>query len=76
MNNPHQFNYAQQLEHRLKMVSDDLSILKKFISEHGLDEVFNHTASATSDSALCNIVNIEIACDLSSDESLTWGMFK
>ncbi len=76
MNNPHQFNYSQQLEHRLKMVEDDLGIIKKFILEQGLDEVFNRTASATSDSAYCNISNIEIACDLSSDESLSWGMFK
>jgi hypothetical protein len=75
MNNPKQFNYTQQLEHRLLMVKDDLNILKKFISEQGLDEIFNHTASSTSDSALCNITNIEIACDLDDDESLSWGMF-
>lgn len=76
MNNPHQYNYTQQLEHRLAMVQDDLGILKRFILEQGLDEVFNHTASATSDSAYINISNIEIACNLNNDESLSWGMFK
>jgi hypothetical protein len=74
MKNPHQFNYSQQLEHRLKMVKDDISVLKKFISEQGLDEIFNRTALATNDAALCNINNIEIACDLNDDESLSWGM--
>jgi len=76
MNNPKQLNYTQQLEHRLKMVQDDLNIIKQFISEQGLDEIFNHTASYTSDTALTNIINIEIACDLESDESLAWDLFK
>jgi len=76
MNNPHQFNYAQQLEHRLAMVLDDINILKKFISEQGLGEIFENKCTATSDGAYCNIHNIEIACDLKDDESLSWGMFK
>jgi hypothetical protein len=75
MKNPRQLNYTQQLEHRLLMVKDDLNVLRKFISEQGLDEIFNHIASSTNDSALCNIHNIEIACDLNDDESLSWGMF-
>ena len=58
------------------MVQDDLSVLKKFISEQGLDDIFNHTPSSTSDSALNNISNIEIACDLSSRESLSWEVYK
>ena len=60
MNNPKQLNYSQQLEHRLKMVQDDLNIIKQFISEQGLDEIFNHTASSTSDAALNNIMNIVV----------------
>jgi hypothetical protein len=76
MNNPRQLNYTQQLEHRLKMVQDDLNIIKKFMSEQGLDEIFNHTASSTSDTALNNIMNIEIACDLDTDESLSWNLYK
>lgn len=76
MNNPKQFNYAQQLEHRLKMVKDDLEILKKFIKQEGLDEIFETKNTATSDDAYCNIYNIEIACDLRDDESLSWGMYQ
>ena len=75
MNNPNQFNYAQQLEHRLKMVADDLAILKKFIIQEGLSKVFETKNTATSDDAYCNIHNIEIACDLKDDESLSWGMY-
>lgn len=75
MNNPNQFNYAQQLEHRLKMVADDLAIIKKFIIQEGLSKVFETKNTATSDDAYCNIHNIEIACDLNDDESLSWGMY-
>jgi hypothetical protein len=76
MNNPNQLNYTQQLEHRIAMVKDDLNILKKFIAEQGLEDVFQNKVSATSDSAMCNISNIEIACDLNDSESLLWGMQK
>lgn len=75
MNNPKQFNYTQQLEHRLKMVQDDLNIIKSFITDQGLDDTFKNVATKTSDSAYTNIYNIEIACDLNDDESLSWGMF-
>ena len=68
-------NYTQQLEHRLRMVADDLEILKKFIVQEGLSEVFETKNTATSDDAYCNILNIEIACDLSDDESLSWGLY-
>lgn len=73
--NPHQFNYTQQLEHRLAMVQDDLKILKKFISDNNLTEAFE-MPSHTSDSAWSNIINIEVACDLNDNESLKWGMFQ
>jgi hypothetical protein len=74
MNNPHQYNYTQQLEHRLRMVEDDLHILKKFIFDNNLANVFDKSTS-TCDSAWSNIVNIEVACDLKDDTSLGWGMF-
>lgn len=73
--NVRQLNHAQQLEHRLKMVKDDLEILKKFIRQEGLSEIFETKNTATSDDAYCNIHNIEIACDLSDDESLSWGTY-
>lgn len=68
-------NYRQQLEHRLAMVMDDLNILKRFIKEQGLTEAFDK-ASHTSDSAWSNIINIEVACDLNDDVSLSWGLFE
>jgi hypothetical protein len=74
MNNPHQYNYTQQLEHRLRMVEDDLNTLKKFIHDNNLANVFDKPTSACV-SAWSNVVNIEVACDLKDDESLSWGMF-
>ena len=76
MNNPHQFNYTQQLEHRLKMVQDDLNILRQFIYANNLNKIFEGKSTLSGDEANCNLLNIEIACDLSNDESLSWGMFK
>ena len=76
MNNPHQYNYAQQLEHRLRMVKDDLGVLLHFIEEQGLQEVFARNTQIAGDPAMVNFSNIEIACDLNDDESLSWGMFQ
>lgn len=77
MNNPHQYNYAQQLEHRLRMVQDDLNMLRHFVQQQGLEQVFKNVSnSLTGDAGMCNINNIEIACDLNDDESLSWGMFQ
>lgn len=75
MNNPKQLNYTQQLEHRLSQVQDDLNTLRRFINEQGLDVIFQRECSATMDAAIHNLNNIEIACDLNDDESLSWGMF-
>lgn len=75
MSNPKQLNYTQQLEHRLRMVQDDLNILKKFISDKGLNVVFEGMPSDTSDAAMHNINNIQTACDLKSDECLSWNLF-
>lgn len=67
-------NYTEQLEHRLKMVQDDLNILTDFIIQEGLDKEFNKINPVTGDPALCNINNIAIACDLTNEESLKWGI--
>jgi hypothetical protein len=64
----------QQLEHRLAMVADDLKVIRKFIAQEGLTETFQ-MRSSTSDEAFTNLNNIEIACDLTSNESLTWGFY-
>lgn len=77
MENPHQYNYTQQLEHRIKMIEDDLNMLKAFISQHGLDDFFNEKLSVkTGASGYTSIQNIEISCDLKNTEALSWGMFK
>jgi hypothetical protein len=64
----------QQLEHRLKMIQDDLSNIIDFIDEQRMMETFERPTKV-SDSAWTHIYNIEIACDLSTDESLDWKLF-
>jgi hypothetical protein len=64
----------KELEHRLAMVSDDLQCIRRFIFENGLAKTF---AKPTDECDECwtHLVNIEIACCLSSDESLSWKPF-
>ena len=57
------------------MVQDDLKIIKKFIMDEELSSVFEKMPSDTSDCAMHNINNIETACDLESDECLSWDAF-
>jgi hypothetical protein len=64
----------QQLEHRLAMVADDLKVIRRFIAQEGLSETFRKPSS-TSDEAFTNLNNIEIACDLTSDECLGWKLY-
>jgi hypothetical protein len=61
----------QQLEHRLAMVADDLKELRKFIAQEGLTSAFGK-ASATCENGMAHLNNIEIACDLTSNECLEW----
>lgn len=74
MNNPNQLNYTKQLEHRLKMIQDDVSKLIDFIDDNRMMELLDKPTSCC-DSALTHIVNIEHACDLSNNESLSWSLF-
>jgi len=67
-------NTKKQLKHRLAMVQDDLAEIRKFIYIKELVDKF-HEPSQVSDEAWTLLNNIEIACDLSSDESLTWQTF-
>ena len=64
----------QQLEHRIAMIEDDLRVIRAFIYEQGLNEKFQKQ-TPMSDECWTHLNNIEIACDLSSDESLTWKPF-
>ena len=63
----------EQLKHRLAMIKDDLDIIRKFIYSEQLDKAFERQ-SETSDECWTNLNNIEIACDLSTDESLSWKL--
>jgi hypothetical protein len=65
---------VEQLKHRLAMVKDDLDIVRKFIDSEQLEKHFERP-SETSDECWTNLSNIEIACDLTSDESLGWKLF-
>jgi len=65
----------QQLEHRLAMVADDLKVIRKFITQQGLTKTFE-MPSSTSEEAFTNLNNIEIACDLTSNECLSWQYYK
>lgn len=64
----------EQLKHRLAMVKDDLDIIRRFIYSEQLDKAFERP-SETSDECWANLNNIEIACDLSTNESLSWKKF-
>tara|TARA_R110000868_G_scaffold405083_1_gene684030 strand:+ start:242 stop:628 length:387 start_codon:yes stop_codon:yes gene_type:complete len=70
-----QLQGTSELKHRLSMVEDDLRVIKEFIYTNGLRDWFNES-SRTSDAVWNNLNNIEIACDLSSDESLQWKLYE
>jgi hypothetical protein len=74
------FNYTRELEHRLEMIADDSSDLREFIYSNGLlkkfstpDEFENITSG---EGGITFLNNIDIACDLNDDESLTWKLNK
>ena len=64
----------QQLEHRLAMIQDDLNAIRDFIYGQGLIDIFQKPTDKC-DEAMTHLNNIEIACDLSSDESLSWKLY-
>ena len=66
---------VEQLKHRLAMVKDDLDIIRKFIHDEQLGKHFERQ-SETSEECRHNLNNIEIACDLSNEESLNWILFQ
>lgn len=67
-------NTIEQLEHRLAMIQDDLAEIRKFIYKKELVDKF-YEPSEVSDEAWTLLNNIEIACDLTTDESLTWNLY-
>jgi len=66
-------HYIDTLEHRLKMVDEDCKAVRSFISANAL-EIF-HKPSTQCSEAISHLNNIEIACDLDSDEALTWKSY-
>lgn len=64
----------EQLKHRLEMIKDDMKVIRAFIYENGLDETFQKP-TGMADECWTHLNNIDIACDLSSDESLGWELF-
>lgn len=65
--------------HRLACIETDIKIIARHIKSFDLvDKAFqqsslNDDGSVFADEAWHNISNIEIACDLNSNESLDWG---
>jgi hypothetical protein len=79
---------VSELEHRLAMVADDIKAIREFImnsqvtlmenssiKSRPLGYVFNRP-TPHADDCWTHIINIEIACDLNSPESLTWTKFR
>ena len=67
-------NTIEQFEHRIAMIYDDLVQIRNFIYENNLNGIFQRKTHV-SDEAWTLLNNIEIACDLNSDECLTWRAF-
>jgi hypothetical protein len=67
-------NEAIELKHRLAMIEDDLKVIRAFIYEQGLNETFQKP-TPMADECWTHLNNIEIACDLSNEECLSWKLF-
>ena len=59
--------------HRLAMIEDDIKVVREFI-EKNFDSEFKKS-TGVAEEAWHHISNIEIACDLDSNESLEWKLF-
>ena len=64
-----------ETQHRMAMILDDLSVIKTFIYNKGLHEVFKES-TGMADECFTHIHNIEIACDLNDKECLNWRVFR
>ena len=73
MNNPRQLNYTQQLEHRIALIRQEISRVSEFLDENRMMEAFDKPTKYTG-SAWTHIVNIEVACMLDDNESLSWNI--
>lgn len=64
----------EQLKHRLAMIEDDMRVIRAFIYKEELSETFQKP-TPMADECWTHLNNIDIACDLSSEESLDWKLF-
>ena len=64
----------EQLKKRLALIEDDLRVIREFIYIQGLTAEFEKS-TPYSEEAWVHLNNIDIACDLSDDECLTWRTF-
>lgn len=65
---------TQEINQRLAMIQDDINAIREFIYANDLQDKF-HLPTAQCDDAITHLNNIEIACDLDSEESLSWKPF-
>jgi hypothetical protein len=70
----HALNRIKELEHRLAMVKEDSAELQRFITDNGMGERFERPTDMC-DEAWSHFANIDIACDINSNESLDWKPF-
>ena len=64
----------KQLKHRLRMVEDDIKVIRDFLNSLEIPELSNKPTEMA-DNVFIHISNIDIACDLNSDECLKWNLF-
>lgn len=67
-------NKTQQIEHRMAMILDDLRVIRQHIYTENLGKSFEKP-TPVADECWTHFNNIEIACDLNSEESLSWTLF-
>ena len=65
---------VKQLKHRLTMVQDDIKVIREFLYSKGLSKYFE-MKTPMADECWTHLNNIDIACDLYSNESLDWKPF-
>ena len=65
---------TQEINQRLAMIQDDINAIRKFIYANDLQDKFQ-LPSDECEEAITHLNNIEIACDLDSEESLSWKLF-
>ncbi len=66
-----------ELKHRLSCIADDIELISAHICRYDKDYIFkkpslNPDGSTYADEAWHNVTNVEIACDLNSDDPLEW----